>query len=137
MGARRRLAGGFRCWLPDHRARDGVVYRRYLNAAGEIVGPTRSERIRLAIERYARAGVSAERAAETWAAIVAKREQGKGRRPSAQAEERAARRKGLEDSSLAAAQAALEALAGAQRRLSGPRSPSELLAAVRAREAQS
>lgn len=115
MGGKRRLRGGFRPWLPDHRRHDGSVFRRYLQAAEETVGPATSERLRLEMERYAKAGVAFERTAATWAEIVRKRQVGRGQRPTSQAEERAARRMGLADQTLKDAAVRLDEL-GAQRR---------------------
>jgi hypothetical protein len=112
MGGRRRLAGGFTPWLPDHRGQDGRAFRRYVSAALELVGPLNgSERTRAEVRRYAIAGVAYDPAAMAWGAAVAARERGRGRRPSARQVERAARRLGLAEQTLTAASARLEALA--------------------------
>ncbi len=116
MGGRRRLRSGLRPWLPDHRTAAGVAFRRYVRAALEILGLDAlngSERVRLAVEQYARAGVAFDQASRAWADLVAQRETGRGRRPSAQAVERAARRMGLADQTLKDAAARLEALRAA------------------------
>src|SRR5262245_50793036 len=114
MGGRRRVAGGFSVWLPDHRHREGHMFRRYLAAAQEIVGPLNgSERLRIEIQQYAIAGIMHERAARTWAEMVAKRDHGKGKRPNSRQVERAARRVGLAAITLKEVTARLEALANA------------------------
>lgn len=116
MGGRRRLVGGFRAWLPDHRRHDGRTFRRFLDSAQEIVGSPTSERLRVEVERYAVAGVAYEQAAREWAAVVDRRERGRGRRPAARAVERAARRLGLADQTLKDATARLEEVAAAAAR---------------------
>jgi hypothetical protein len=78
MGGRRRLRGGFRVWLPDHRASAGLAYRRALKAGLEVLGlpipPSApraqrkvvswlgSELARVEVEAYARAVVLREQA---------------------------------------------------------------------------
>jgi hypothetical protein len=115
MGGRRRLRGGFVRFLPDHRAPEGVAFRRYLNAALEIVSPLNgSESVKAAIRAYAIAGVVYDRAAAAWAAVVRQRDTGRGRRPSEARVERFARRLGLADGTLSAAMGRLEELARAQ-----------------------
>src|SRR5262249_4140236 len=126
MGGRRRLASGLTPWLPDHRGADGRAFRRYVNAAVELVGPlTVSERVRAEVRRYAVAGVACEWAARAWGEAVAQRERGRGRRPSTRQVERAARRLGLAEQTLSTALRRLEQLA-TQRP-----TPTDPLAAVR------
>jgi hypothetical protein len=106
MGGRRRVAGGFTPWLPDDRGPDGRAFRRHVGAALEVVGPLNGpERVRVEVWRYAIAGDAFEVAARAWRAVVAQRERGKGRRPSTRQVERAARRLGLAEQTLAAARA--------------------------------
>lgn len=115
MGGRRRLAGGFTPWLADHRSPEGHALRRYLHAAEEIVGPIEGERLRVEARQYAVAGVVFERSSQFWADLVARRQRGKGRRPSERQIERAARRLGLAIGTLKEATARLEALALARK----------------------
>ena len=116
MGGRRLLAGGYRVWLPDHRSQDGVMFRRYLRAAQEIVGPPgTSQLLRIEIQRYATAAVVRDQAARRWAEAVERREHGKGRRPSERQVERAARRLGLCEVTLSNVTARLEELAATRR----------------------
>jgi hypothetical protein len=114
MAGRRRLRSGLSVWLPDHRGPDGRCFNRATRAALELAGVTTlngSELLRLETRRYAIAAVVYERAARAWAEAVARREGGKGRRPSERQVERAARRLGLADGSLKEATSRLEALA--------------------------
>ena len=130
MAGRDRLRGGYTVWLPDHRMPDGYVFRRYLKAGEEIVGPVNgSERLRVEVRRYAIAGVVFERSSKLWAELVDKRERGKGRRPSDRQVERAARRLGLADLSLKEATARLDELASRRPRV--PATPEALLARMR------
>jgi hypothetical protein len=114
MGGRRRLAGGFQVVLPDHRSVDGVRWRRYVRAGLELLGResvSGSDLLRSEVERYAMAALLHDRAARFWAELLAKRETGKGRRPSERRIERAARRVGLADMTLKETTARLETLA--------------------------
>jgi hypothetical protein len=114
MGGRRRLRGGFRVWLPDHRKADGVAYRRCLRAGLELAGGEGlggSELVRLEIERFARASLLLDQAQQHWAALLHQRQTGKGRRPSERRVERAARRVGLQEIAVKEATARLEQLA--------------------------
>jgi hypothetical protein len=130
MGGRGRLVSGFRPWLADHRGADGWEFNRYIRAAKEIVGPLNgSESLRVEVERYAKTGVAYEIATRAWSEAVAKRETGRGRRPSARTVERCARRMGLADLSLKDATARLEALAG--RRPTPAATPEELMRRLR------
>src|SRR5262245_46593914 len=98
MGGRRRLVGGYPVWLVDHSNAEGYVARRDLKAGEQIVGkPNGPEHLRIEIRRYAIAGVAYEAAARQHAELIAKRENGTGRRPSLRDVERAARRLGLAD----------------------------------------
>jgi len=120
MGGRRRLAGGFRVWLPDHRREDGIAYRRALRAGLELLGLDSvhgSELRRLEVERYARAALLLDQAQQYWAQLLHQRQVGKGRRPTERRVERAARRVGLADIAVKEATARLEALAGRRKPL--------------------
>lgn len=115
---RRRLRGGFSVWLPDHRATDGVLFRRYLKAGAELLGGLDgSELHRVEVRHYAIAGVVYERAARVWGEAAERRENGLGRRPSSRDVERAARRLGLAEQTFTAAAQRLEALAGERKPL--------------------
>jgi hypothetical protein len=115
MAWRPRLRGGFRPWLPDHRLADGRLYARYLRAGLELLGrktlPYDAELLHLEVERYAKAALLHDQATRHWAALLTKRETGKGRRPNERRIERAARRVGLADLTLKDCMARLEALA--------------------------
>jgi hypothetical protein len=117
MGGRRRLRGGFKAWLPDHRSTEGGLYRRFLKAAIELLGhePGGSESERLAVEAFARAALLHDLATQHWAQLLHRRQIGKGRRPSERRIERAARRVGLQATTLKEATARLEELAGQHR----------------------
>ena len=124
---RRRLRGGFRVWLPDHRSREGLLYARLLRAGLELAGrpvPERlprglalfngSELLRIEVECYARAGVIYDRATKHWGELQAKRARrrfGGGTVPTLAQVERAARRVGLCEGSFKEATRRLEALA--------------------------
>jgi hypothetical protein len=132
MAGRRRLRSGLSVWLPDHRTEDGRLFARYTRAGLELAGAVRldgSERLRVEVRRYAIAGVVFERAARTWADLVARRDAGRGRRPSERQVERAARRLGLADATLQAAAARLETVAPGSAGRPIP-SPQELLAGL-------
>lgn len=116
MGGRRRLEGGFTPWLPDHRGQDGRAFRRYIRAGQEITGPMNgSALVRVDLARYGVAGVVYDRSARAWADVLARRESGRGRRPSERQLERAARRLGLADATLKEATTRLESLASQAR----------------------
>ena len=126
MGGRRRLVGGFRRWLGDHRSPDGAAFRRYLKAAQEIVGPVgTSELLRIEVTRYATSAVVRDQASRRWAQAVEQREHGKGRRPSERQVERAAKRLGLCELTLSNVTARLEELAA--RKQPQPTTPRDLL----------
>jgi hypothetical protein len=115
MAGRRRLLSGLSVWLPSHKTHDGRLFNRYTKAGLEVVGLTTlngSELVRAEVRRYAIAGVVYERAARAWGEAVARREHGRGRRPSERQLERAARRLGLAEQTLSGAGARLAALAG-------------------------
>jgi hypothetical protein len=123
MGGRRRVAGGFSAWLPDHRSREGHEFRRAIAAALEITGPINgSERLRLEVRQYAIASLMHSRAATTWAELVHARETGAGRRPTWHQIDRAAKRTGLAAITLREVTARLEALAARH-----PPTPDQLL----------
>jgi hypothetical protein len=128
---RRRLRGGFAVWLPDHRGTDGVLFRRYLKAGVELIGGVLngSELHRVEVRRYAIAGVVYERAARAWGEAVARREHGRGRRPSRRDVERTARRLGLAEQTFTAAAQRLEALAGERKPLDTARAITAAVAA--------
>ena len=115
MAWRPRLRGGFRPWLPDHRLADGRLYARYLRVGLELLGrktlPYDAELLHLEVERYAKAALLHDQATRHWAALLTKRETGKGRRPNERRIERAARRVGLADLTLKECTARLEVLA--------------------------
>jgi len=122
MGGRRRLALGFRSWLPDHRSSDGKVYRRALQAGLELLGqvPNGSDLLRFEVEAYAKAVLLHTQATEHWADLLYRRRSGKGRRPSERRVERAARRVGLASISVKEATARLEELARRHGHGAGP-----------------
>src|SRR5262245_42048304 len=117
MGGRRRLRSGLAPWLLDHRGADGRAYNRGTRAGLELAGLTAlngSELARIEVQRFAVAYVVYERAARAWGDLVDQRDRGKGRRPNAGHVERAARRLGLADQTLAAAAARLREMAVSQ-----------------------
>ncbi len=113
MPGRTRLVGGFSKWLADHRSPEGWAYRRFLQAGIELLGraPNGSASERIAVESYARAQLLASLAEKHWAQLVHMRLHGKGRRPTEQRVERAARRCGLQAITVKECEARLAVLA--------------------------
>jgi hypothetical protein len=92
-------------------------YTAGITAAQEIVGPVNgSERLRMEVRGFAIAGIMHDRAAQTWAELVAQREHGRGKRLNLRQVERAARRVGLAAITLKDATERLEVLAAKTRR---------------------
>ena len=127
---RRRLVGGFRAWLADHRTLDGHIFRTYVKAGNDLLGPhVNGELRKVELHRYAIAGTVFEQHAREWAALSHWRETGKGRRPRQDAVQSAAKRLSLAEQTLASVTARLEAL-NTQRSVK-PSTPSELLDSMR------
>ena len=112
MGGRGRLRSGLERVCADHRSELAQALRREFLAivSGLAVGD--DPLLLQHANRVARLTVRAREAARNWTALVEKRRAGKGRRPSAHAVERAARRAHLDDQSAALALDRLRALAG-------------------------
>lgn len=128
MGGRRRLKANAPRLLGQHDGRDGRVYRRAYDALESEFGPFRSQLQRNEAGRVAATWLNLQVSTQALAAARRTRERGKGRRPSAQAFERLARRQGLSDGSYAAALDRLRELVGRRNGHGRPSSPAELLA---------
>lgn len=102
-GGRRPLKGGAPRMLGKHHGAQGRAYRRAWDALALELGPFDRPLLRLEAGRVAAAWVNVEIATATLAEARRRRDAGRGRRPSAQAVERMARRQGLADGSYIAA----------------------------------
>ena len=111
MGGRRRLRAGLERVFPDHRAPEGVIYRRVFAALAEEL-PLATPLLSLEASRVAMLGVLALNATRTLVAKQAHARHGKGRRPSPREIERLARRQGLADASYSQALDKLRAVVG-------------------------
>ncbi len=111
MGGRRRLKANAPRLLGHHDGRDGRVYRRAYDALEAEFGPFSSQLQRNEAGRVAAAWLNLELSTQALAEARRVRERGRGRRPSAQAIERLARRQGLADQSYAQAVVHLRELA--------------------------
>jgi hypothetical protein len=89
--------------LGKHHGAQGRAYRRAWDALALELGPFDRPLLRLEAGRVAAAWVNVEIATATLAEARRRRDAGRGRRPSAQAVERMARRQGLADGSYIAA----------------------------------
>ncbi len=97
MSGRGRLHGGLLRVFPDHRGVLGRAYRaeyETLRASLVLDGDLLLQR---EAARVALLAVRAHESARQWAEVTEKRRHGRGRRPSPQAVERAARRAALDD----------------------------------------
>jgi hypothetical protein len=109
----RRLRSGVRRVFKDHRSVLAVQYRREFKSLVEGLGIADGDAmLRAEAEHAAMLAVRARQAAADWAAVAEQRARGRGRRPSASAVERAARRAALDDATHREGVDRLRALAG-------------------------
>ncbi len=113
----RRLRGGLARVFPDHRSALAVAYRREYGALVEGLGLDGDALLRREAGRVALLAIRAREAGRAWAELTEKRRAGRGRRPSSQAIERAARRAALDDQTATQALDRLRELAGAHKPL--------------------
>jgi hypothetical protein len=124
------LKGGAVRLLDRHDGAAGRAFRAAYDALVVDLGPFRSRLARMEASRTAAAWVNLQVATSALTALRRQREQGRGRRPSAQAVERAARRQGLADQTYSQALDRLRELAAQRSGISRPSTPAEMLAAI-------
>ena len=112
MNSRKRLRGGLVRVLPDHRTALGKELRREFRAIVAGLGINGDSWLQADASRVAFLSGRAREAARVWGVLVEKRRVGRGRRPSPQAVERAARRAALDDETYTAGLDRLRELAG-------------------------
>lgn len=101
--------------MRDHRTRFGKLLRRDYDQLVTSLGLDGDRLLLREASRVAMLGLRAREASRVWVEVVEKRRTGRGRRPSPQAVERAARRAALDDETYTAALDRLRELAGERR----------------------